>query len=108
MSTYEWILILGMTAVTVAVRYPVLALVSRMELHPLLLDAMRYIPPAVLAAMIVPALLMPRGAPIELTWRNGYLVAGIAAALIGWRTRNLLLTIGLGMAIFWLWRLVAG
>jgi branched-subunit amino acid transport protein len=108
MSTYEWVLILGMMAVTVAVRYPVLALVSRMELHPLLLDAMRYIPPAVLAAMIVPALLMPHGAPVVFSWRNEYLVAGLAAALIGWRTRNLLLTIGLGMAIFWLWRLLVG
>ncbi len=107
MSSWEWILILGMTAVTVAVRYPVLALVSRMQLHPLVLDAMRYIPPAVLAAIVVPSLLMPHGAGIEFTWRNEYLVAGIAAALIGWRTRNLLLTIALGMASFWLWRLIA-
>ncbi len=108
MSGREWILILGMMAVTVAVRYPVLALVSRMQLHPVLLEAMRYIPPAVLAAIIVPSLLMPHNAGIELTWRNEYLVAGIAAALIGWRTRNLLLTIALGMASFWLWRIVAG
>lgn len=108
MSASEWLLILGMAAVTVAVRYPVLALVSRMTLHPLLLDGMRYIPPAVLAAIIVPALLMPHGAQVEFTWRNEYLIAGIVAGLVAWRTRNLLLTIALGMASFWIWRLVVG
>ena len=40
-----------------------------------------------------------------MTLDNAYLVAGVAAALIAWRTRNLLLTIVLGMAIFLGWRL---
>lgn len=108
MSTSEWLLILGMAAVTVAVRYPVLALVSRMQVHPMVLDGMRYIPPAVLAAIIVPAVLMPHGAQIALTWRNESLVAAIVAGLVAWRTRSLLLTIALGMATFWIWRLLVG
>jgi branched-subunit amino acid transport protein len=107
MTTQEFWIILGMVVVTFGVRYPVLALVGRTELPPSLLDALKFIPPAVLTAIIVPAVLMPQGA-IALTYTNAYLVAGLAAALIAWRSGNLLLTIGLGMGIFWLWRLLLG
>ena len=66
--------------------------------------ALRYVPPAVLAAIIAPALLMPDGKTLDLAPTKAYLVAGIAAGLIAWRTKNLLLTIVLGMAIFLLLR----
>ncbi len=107
MTTQEAWMIVGMTLVTFGVRYPVLALVGRTELPPVLLEALKFIPPAVLTAIIVPAVLMPHGS-IALSYTNAYLVAGIAAALISWRTGNLLLTITLGMAVFWLWRLLLG
>ena len=41
---------------------------------------------------------------LDLGIDNAYLVAAVAAALISWRTKNLLLTIVLGMAIFLGWR----
>lgn len=104
MSPWEIALVAGMAAVTFGVRYPVLALVSRMELPPALMDALRFIPPAVLSAIIVPAVFMP-GGTLDLSPQNAYLIAGVAAGLTAWRTRNLLLTIGLGMAVFWLWRM---
>lgn len=108
MTTFEILLVLGMTVVTFGVRYPVLALVSRMTLPPAVLNAMRYIPPAVLAAIIAPAMFMPDGRTLDLHPANAYLVAGLAAGAISWRTKNLLLTIVLGMAVFWLWRLIVG
>lgn len=104
MSTWEFALIAGMTVVTFGVRYPVLALVSRLELPQPLVDALRFIPPAVLAAIVAPAVFMPNG-ELDLSMANAHLVAGAVAALAAWRTRNLLLTIGLGMGVFWLWRL---
>jgi branched-subunit amino acid transport protein len=107
MSSFEIALIVGMTLVTFGVRYPVLALVSRVPMPPSLERALRYIPAAVLAAIITPALLMPEGR-LWLRLDNASLVAGIAAMLIAWRTRNLLLTIALGMATFWVWRFVVG
>lgn len=108
MSGYEIALVLGMTVVTFGVRYPVLALVSRLQMSPGLERALRYIPPAVLAAIIAPALLLPDGETIALRLDNSALVAGIVAALIAWRTRNLMLTIVGGMAAFWIWRVVVG
>jgi branched-subunit amino acid transport protein len=104
MMQQEMVLILGMALVTFACRYPVLALVSRLPLPETVLRAMRFIPPAVLTAIIVPSILMPGGERIELSMVNSNLVAALAAALVAWRSKNLLLTIVVGMVILWLWR----
>jgi len=103
MTTGEIFLVAGMALVTFLVRYPVLALVSRITLPQVMLDGMKFIPPAVLAAIIAPAMFMPSGA-LDLSLSNAYLIAGIVAGLIAWRWRNLLATIVLGMAIFLFWR----
>lgn len=105
----EVVLIAGMAAVTFAVRYPVLALVGRLELPPRVLAALRFVPTAVLMAIIVPAMLAPAPAgEVSISPTNAYLIAGIFAVFISWRTKNLLLTIVLGMAAFLLWRVVVG
>jgi branched-subunit amino acid transport protein len=104
----ELLLIAGMAAVTFLVRYPVLVLVSKIPLPDRVFRALRYVPPAVLAAIIVPSVLMPNGESIDVAPTNSYLVAGIVSALIAWRTKNLLLTIVIGMAVFLVWRLVVG
>jgi branched-subunit amino acid transport protein len=103
MTTYEIALIAGMAAVTFLVRWPVLALVSRITLPQVILDGLKFIPPAVLAAIIAPAMIMPSG-KIDLHPSNAYLMAGIVAGLLAWRTRNLLATIMFGMAFFVIWR----
>jgi len=105
MTPKEALMILGMTIVTFGVRYPVLALAGRFEFPAWLITAMKFIPPSVLMAIIVPAVLMPDGT-VAFAYTNSYLVAAIVAALVAWRTNNLLLTIVVGMASLWLWRLV--
>ncbi len=100
----ELLLVAGMMAVTFGVRWPVLTLVGRLSLPQPVLDAMKFIPPAVLTAIIAPALLMPNGA-LDLSLDNAYLIAGIVSALIAWRTRNLLATILIGMVVFLGWRM---
>jgi branched-subunit amino acid transport protein len=99
----EVLLVGGMAAVTFAIRYPVLALLGKIELPPVLLRGLRYVPPAVLTAIVVPEVLMPDN---ELLIRldNAYLIAAIIAALVSWRSKNLLLTISVGMVVFFLWR----
>lgn len=106
MTTWEWALVLGMTAVTFGARYPVLALVSKVGLPPALQRGLRYVPPAVLAAIITPAIFMPNGATLDISLSNAYLAGGIAAGITAWRSKNLLLTLGVGMAVFLVWRLV--
>lgn len=104
----EVILIAGMAAVTFAVRYPVLALLGKIELPPLVLRALRFVPPAVLSAISLPAVLYPDGSTLHLGIDNAYLGAGIIAALVSWRTKSLLITIIGGMAAFFLWRWLLG
>ncbi len=108
-TPWEILLIAGMTLVTFGVRYPVLALVSQIPLPPSALNALKYIPPAVLTALILPALLIPDGTQVDVSLGNDYLVAGLLAALVAWRSQNILLTLAGGMATLWLWRwLLAG
>ena len=45
-------------------------------------------------------LVRPEGT-INLSFTNAYLVAGLLAALIAWKTRHTLLTIGTGLTILW-------
>ena len=57
----EAILILGMMLVTFSARYPVMAIVGRVELPERMFRALRYVPVAVLTAIIVPELFFRDG-----------------------------------------------
>lgn len=104
MNTAEWLLIGGMALVTFLVRYPVLAMSGRLQLPAPLLQALNYVPPAVLTAIVVPAVLVESGDP-WLSWQNPRIVGAIAALAIGLWRKQLLLTITVGMAAFLLWQL---
>ena len=105
--TNEFILIAGMALVTFATRYPVIAVLSKIPLPDPVFRALRYVPPAVLTAIILPAVLL-QDSEMTLTYLNPSLVASLAAVIISWRTKNLLLTIVLGMLVFWGWRAIIG
>jgi branched-subunit amino acid transport protein len=102
----EILLVAGMALVTFAMRYPVLALVRKVNLPSSLLAALKFIPPAVLTAIIVPALLAPNGETVDFSLSNDYLIAGQLTAFMAWRSKNLLLTLAVGMAALWGWRLL--
>ncbi|MBN1120587.1 MAG: AzlD domain-containing protein [Anaerolineae bacterium] len=108
LMTREVIMILGMMLVTFGVRYPVLALVGKIDLPEGVFRALRYVPPAVLTAITVPALFMPDGEHVFISHTNAYLVAGIVAVIVSWKTKSLVLTILIGMAVFLGWRWLTG
>ncbi|UYN91104.1 MAG: AzlD domain-containing protein [Anaerolineales bacterium] len=99
----EFWLLFGMVLATMATRIPVLITLSRRELPASVRRALHYVPPAVLAAIIAPIVLLDEGAP-NLALDNAMLPASLIAILISWRTKNLLLTIVVGMAAFLVWR----
>ena len=101
----EVLLIAGMALVTLAVRYPVLALFGKIPMPEPILRALKYVPPAVLTAIIVPAMLF-KNDQLSLSYTNDFLVAGIISAVVAWRSKNLLLTIVVGMLSLVLWRLL--
>ena len=96
MST-TWVVILVAAAGTFAQRASFLVFAHRLaEVSPGAQRVLRQIPPAVLAALVVPALVRPAG---ELDLWQPRLLAGVLAALVSWRTRNVGLTLVVGMAV---------
>lgn len=98
-------LLAGMALATMATRIPVLVALSRRTLPAGVERALRYVPPAVLAAIILPIVVLREG-ELHLAADNATLWASAASVLIAWRTKNLLLTIVLGMLVFLLLRAV--
>jgi branched-subunit amino acid transport protein len=108
MSGREAALIAGMAAVTFLVRYAFFALGERVAFPPLAKRALRYVPAAVLTAIVVPMVLLPDGAHWQLNWHNAWLLGALATGLIAWRFNHLLASIGGGMAVFFLYRWMIG
>jgi len=98
------LMILGMAAVTVAIRASIFVLGDRIAFPPLLRQALDFVPVTVLSAIIVPLVMAPRGAGLEITWRNPQLVAAIVAVVLCALTRHQLLTIVAAMAVFLGWK----
>ena len=99
----EKLLILGMMLATFSVRYVMFGASSRIKLSPALLNALRYVPPVVLSAIVAPEVLLSDGA-LSVGLMNARLVGAIAAIIISYTTRNLLLTIVVGMGVFFAWQ----
>ena len=104
----EFLLIAGMAAVTFGIRYSMFAVAGKVEFPAGLVNALKYVPPAVLTAIVVPAVLMPGGDKLDLSYTNAYLVGALVAGVIGWYSKNLLLTIVVGMVVFLGWQWFVG
>lgn len=98
-----WILVLGMALVTFLSRYPVLVILGRMPLPAPILNALQYVPVAVLTAICVPMIFRP-GGEWFLDPTSPYLAGGLATVLVAWYYRQLLLTLLVGMSVFFLWK----
>ena len=95
-----WLTIAGAGAVTFALRLSFIALLGRIEIPLVFGRALRFVPAAVLTAVVVPLLFYENGS-LEASSGNERLLAGLVAALIAWRTRSVLFTLGGGMATLW-------
>jgi branched-subunit amino acid transport protein len=96
-----WLTILLMGLVTYLIRLLPIAGLGRFEIPPLARRALRFVPPAVLTAIIVPELLLPADV-LDLSLGNARLLAGLLAALVAWRTKNVVLTVAAGMGAMWI------
>ncbi|WP_178916433.1 AzlD domain-containing protein [Natronomonas gomsonensis] len=60
--------------------------------------ALRFVPAAVLAALVLPALVIVEGSP-SVSLGNERLLAGLVAAVVAWRTESIFATIVVGMVV---------
>jgi branched-subunit amino acid transport protein len=85
---------------TFATRLSFIALLGSADVPPLLKRGLRYVPPAVLSAIVFSEVIVREGSP-DVGVGNVRLLAAAVAALVAWRTRNVLLTVAVGMAALW-------
>jgi branched-subunit amino acid transport protein len=95
----EVLLIVGMAVVTFAVRYLPLHMLGSFDLPISVTRALRYVAVAVLTAIAVPYMFYRDGV-LSISHTNSYLVIGLAAVVIGFRSKNPSVTIIVGMALF--------
>jgi len=99
-SAQVWLVILGGMLATFGTRLSFLIL-GRPDLLPgFFRRGLRLVAPAVLAAIIAPQVLIPPGTDSP-AFSPRLLAAGMAA-VVGWRTRSMWLSIGVGMVALWL------
>ena len=95
-----WLIIISIGLITFAIRYVPLALLSRRDLPLWLKRSLVYVPPAVITAIITPALFFPGGTP-NIAFDVPRLAAAVLAVLVAWKTRSVLWTVILGMLSLW-------
>ena len=105
MKIKELVMIAGMMVVTFGIRYFLFAFADRIRMAPWIESSLKFIPPAVLIAITVPAVLLPRG-QWHLSLSNPYLIAAAVTTAAGIVTKNLLATVAVGLAAFFICRLL--
>lgn len=96
-----WTAVVAVGVLTFLVRFSFIYLFGRIDgVPPRLEAALRYVPPAVLAALVAPAF-VEVGPTVGATLGDERLLAAAVAAVVAWRTESVLATIVAGMAVLW-------
>lgn len=96
-----WLTIIVVGILTYALRVSFIAFYGKITIPPGLQRALYFVPVTVLPAIIAQQLMVRDGVWF-ISVHNPRLLAGVVAILVAWRTRNVLLTIALGMLSLWL------
>ena len=95
-----WLTMIIAGLLTYGIRLSFIVLFGNGEISEPIRRGLRFVPPAVLTAIIFPELLYPIGSQ-EISLLNTRLIAGILAIVVAWRTKSVMLTILAGMGILW-------
>jgi branched-subunit amino acid transport protein len=95
--------IVGMAVVTYLPRLLPTLFLSGRNLRPLLIAWLRLVPPAVLAAMLAPSLLL-REDRVDLGFDNLFFWAALVAFPVAWKSKSLFATVVVGMGLIALGR----
>ena len=101
-----WAAIVVIGVATYGFRLSFIHLFGRIdEVPPSVKRTLRYVPPAVLAALVFPDFVTLESSVVA-TLADERLIAGAAAGAVAWRTENVFATITVGMIALWLFRFV--
>ncbi len=102
-----WLIIILAGVITFAIRLSFILFWGRLNMPDWLQRALRFVPPAVLTAIIFPEMLI-RDNALDISLTNPRLIAGAIAILVGLKTKNIVWTILAGMAVLWMLQLLLG
>ena len=102
-----WLMIICMGLVTYLERGSFVLFLGNRKFPERVERSLRLVPPAVLAALVTPAFLF-RDDAIDFSLGNYRLLAGVVAALAAWWSKNVIVTILMGMATLWLLQYFSG
>jgi branched-subunit amino acid transport protein len=104
-QTLVFLTILGMMLVTYLPRLLPIWLLATRSLPGIVITWLRYVPAAVLSAMLFPAVLV-EDSSLNLSSDNLYLLAFFPTLLVAWKTKSLFLAVITGMALVAFGRLI--
>ena len=105
-SARVWVAIVIIGIATYGFRLSFIHLFGRIDEVPASVTRpLRYVPPAVLAALVLPDL-VSLGPTVAATLLDERLIAGAVAGAVAWRTERVFATIAAGMMTLWLFRFV--
>lgn len=96
-----WLIIVGVALVTFLLRASFIVFADPHRFPHAFRQALTFVPPAVLAAIVAPGLLMPAGA-FDATLANPRWIAGLVAIAVATRVRHPLAPIAAGLPLLWL------
>ncbi len=91
-----WMTIFAVGILTFVTKLSFILVADHWQPPQLIEQSLRFVPIAVLSAIIFPELLMPSGTP-DISPANPRLLAGIIAIIVAWKTKNIVWTIIAGM-----------
>ncbi|MDO8964894.1 MAG: AzlD domain-containing protein [Coriobacteriia bacterium] len=106
-DTTIWIVIVGMALTNVILRALPLAILSRMELPPIVERWLGFVPVSVMAAMVATSVLQPDGIWLP-PLTNPYLLASVPTAVVYRSTRSFLGATAVGILSFLAFRYMLG
>ncbi|WP_251341550.1 AzlD domain-containing protein [Haloplanus halophilus] len=96
-----WAVVIVVGLLTFVIRYSFIYLLGWVDgMPPRLERALRFVPAAVLAALVAPSLVDP-GPSVTATLLDPRLLAGVVAGVVAWTTENMFATLAAGMVTFW-------
>jgi len=96
-TTTLWLTIAAIGIGTFALRFSFIGLSGRLALPASLTHALRFVPAAVLSAIILPAALRVPEGGLDIALDNPRLIACVLAAGVAWATKSVLATLAVGM-----------
>ena len=98
------LLIVGMALITALIKALFFLLGDRIAFPAWLTQALNFVPVTVLSAIILPMILMPHGAGLELHLHNPQLLAALVAVVVCLFSGRQMLTIAAGLLAFFLFQ----